>query len=843
MDGKVVITGDPSSLLSAMQKAGDAVRGFQTQAEGSFGRIQSAIGSVQGKWLALGSAILGGAGFKEAIDTSVTLTKEANSLAKALGINATEASVLNLALGDIYQSKDTMIAANTAMTRTLRENEQAFTKLGVTTRDQNGHFRSSLDIMLDVNARLAKFKEGVDRNIEGTKIYGKQWGEVAGLLKLNAELMENSRQKAADLNLAVGEESIESTAKYRAAMNDTEDVLTAMKNTIGQAVMPVMTELGNEFSENGPQSIEYMRKAIAILVVGFYGLKNAGEIVWIAMKAQIESIVVAFLTLADVGQKALNFDFSGARRAFTNGWDQIKEINKKGGADILAANEKNGEAIKRALERGFDPVKSTPVKSKSGGAGSDGRSTGGEKGGKDESRFREWDAELTEFKLKEQEKALAEGRFYQMSVEEERKFWQGKIALTDAGSKEQIAVRKKLADLGLAVLKEQYEAEQEALRTQMEVAKDEYAKRDALAARFAENAKQRYGADSKEYQAALKQQEGIRREHAEKMRQIDSIRLENVRRASEQVVTENERIAQMEYDLGLITRERLLELQRGFITEKMNLEMQAADYELGLYKSGTVEYEQALARKLEVKRKYDGLLSENSVSSKIESMQPQTNIFGTAQNSMQSAMDGMLTKTQTWSQAMQGIYRSTGLAMIQEMVTKPFTKWVAQQVQKLAMNMGFLTTENAQQAAAAVTSSGIAIADATTKIGANAAVAGAGAASSQASIPYVGPILAVAAMAAIFAAVMGMRGKMKSAAGGFDIPKGMNPVTQLHAEEMVIPAKYANGLRDLINGGGGGGGESIVYNDHSGRLSRSEIERNANIIADVLKKRRRDNAF
>ena len=42
-----------------------------------------------------------------------------------------------------------------------------------------------------------------------------------------------------------------------------------------------------------------------------------------------------------------------------------------------------------------------------------------------------------------------------------------------------------------------------------------------------------------------------------------------------------------------------------------------------------------------------------------------------------------------------------------------------------------------------------------------------------------------------------------SAAQGYDIPSGVNPVTQLHQREMVLPAKHADVIRDMADGGGG----------------------------------------
>lgn len=834
MDGKITITGDASSLISMMQKSADAIRGFESQAQGSFGKVQASIGTLHAKVIGLGATILGGAGFKEAIDVSVNLTKEANALGKALGIDATQASILNVALGDIYKSKDDLITANTALTRTLKENEDAFTKLGVKTRDQNGNYRNSLDIMLDVNQRLAQFKEGTDRNIEGMKIYGKQWGEVSGLLKLNADLMEESKKKAAALNLAVGQESIESTSRYRAAMNDVGDVLTAVRKAIGDAVMPALTDLGNEFAETGPQKVEIMRKSMAVLLAAFYGMKNGIEITWLAVKAIIQSFVVGLLTLADTGNRALHFDFAGAREAFANGWAQIKEINQAGGQAIVDASEKNGEAMRRALTRGFGPVQVTGAKPVKDGAGS----TGGDKAVKDDSRLRMWEAELEEKKLIEQEKAQAEGRFYQMSKAEEQRYWQDKRRLVEVGTKEEAGVRKKLAEAGLAVLREQYEAEQSGLKLGMEAAKDAYAAREVYMAKYVENARQRFGQESKEYLAALQEQEAMRREHEAKMREIDTIRLANARKNAEAIADEQQRVAQLDFERGLMTREQLLQVQRGFIAEKMRLDLEAADYEIALYKAGTVEYEQAVSRRAEIKRKYDAQLSENAKAVTLEHNKPQSNIFGGMQSSLENATTSMLMKTQTWAQAMKSLYKSVGATFIQELVTKPFAQWAAMWARKLAENLGFLTAENGQQAAAAMTSTAITTEKAGVEIGANAASAGAGAAKAVADIPYVGPVLALAAMASVFAAVSGMKGNVKSAAGGFDIPKGMNPMTQLHEEEMVIPAKYANGLRDIINSGGAGqgtAGPSVVYNDHSGRLTQQDIRRNVKWIADALR--------
>ena len=53
-------------------------------------------------------------------------------------------------------------------------------------------------------------------------------------------------------------------------------------------------------------------------------------------------------------------------------------------------------------------------------------------------------------------------------------------------------------------------------------------------------------------------------------------------------------------------------------------------------------------------------------------------------------------------------------------------------------------------------------------------------------------------------------GLLASAAGGFDIPSGINPVTQLHEREMVLPAQYADVIRSMA--GGVSSAPSVVVN-------------------------------
>jgi hypothetical protein len=88
------------------------------------------------------------------------------------------------------------------------------------------------------------------------------------------------------------------------------------------------------------------------------------------------------------------------------------------------------------------------------------------------------------------------------------------------------------------------------------------------------------------------------------------------------------------------------------------------------------------------------------------------------------------------------------------------------------------------------------------QVTANASVAATGAMASVASIPVVGWAMAPEVGAATYAEAMGYEGSV-SAASGYDIPSGVNPKTQLHEREMVLPQHLADAVRTMAATGGG----------------------------------------
>jgi hypothetical protein len=267
--------------------------------------------------------------------------------------------------------------------------------------------------------------------------------------------------------------------------------------------------------------------------------------------------------------------------------------------------------------------------------------------------------------------------------------------------------------------------------------------------------------------------------------------------------------ARGQLEAGALTKEEMLVQEAAFEEQRTAIQRAALEARRALIdvSRDPVAYQQISNEIEELERQHQLKLGQIRLQQKSDGSMFD-NIWRSAEQTAARAMDGIITRTQTLRQSMASIWASIRQSVVGEMV-----KMVAARVAAFAKERL------------------IALAG----IGTSAVKAGAGAAESQASIPYVGPALAIAAMGAMIATVGGLSSKVPSAAGGWSIPTGLNPLTQLHEEEMVLPKDIANPMREMAAGGGSGG--PIVINATGGDFIHKRD------LADLLRQMKRDFRF
>lgn len=444
------------------------------------------------------------------------------------------------------------------------------------------------------------------------------------------------------------------------------------------------------------------------------------------------------------------------------------------------------------------------------GGGGSGRKGGGRKGGGKghaggsgaaQDPMQGWEEEIKAQKLAHREMERETLTHQEWDLAREAAYWREKLATVDAGSKTGLKLREKILTLEDQLSKQSTEAKMN------QVAEWE---------------------------------------------KLDKHKLEMEKDVADQALSEG-RISQLErLDLEIEFENRRYQIAYDALQERIALAEQDPTYSqtaIDKLKAQMAELGQGHERtqaKNEGKRESQRRKDAPNVMEMLQD--GGKNVWQEAQQQMGQAFSAMLTRTQNFRTAMNNFFKSMGQTFIQEMVTKPLMGMMQRMVQESAIyKMIFGTKETLETAAAAKTAATKAT-ETTSVVTANATQAASGAAASQASIPYVGPILAVAAMAAIMAAVMGLMGggggsqttttttRIPSAAGGWDIPAGINPLTQLHENEMVLPAEHAQTIREMA-GQSGGDDSTIIINSTGGDFIHKKD------LAKLLKHMKRDFKF
>ncbi len=874
-DGTVSVGLDATALEAGLKSAHAAVQDSMGKMKASLNGIGDVFKDVQGKFLAFTAVMAGGAAFKQFIGTATDVTKEAVGLGKALGISATDASVWSVAMARVGVSADQVKAATSKIAQGILKNEGSFKSLGVATRESDGSLRNSADIMLDVNEKLLKFKEGTNRNAEGIKIYGKAWGDVQGTLKLSRDLMKESEARAAALGLVVGQENVDALAKYRRNMADSNEVVKAFGNVIGQALLPEFNKMGGWLSDAGPVAVQGMRAVMDALMASWQAIKDTiaavvGPMVdgikWLGQTISgtmggeaptamevfrnvLRIVEVAFIgfrtgvqevmaivkleltaagnwlkTFALVADRALHLDMAGAKAAWKAGVDENVKIVKAGIKEIVDVATKGAADMNKAL---LDPIgaapKTTATKLNKSGKGSDGKDPAAAK----ENLVSGWQAALEKIKMEQGQAALDEGHYYEMSKAQEKAYWDAKIALTAAGSKERTSVEQKSYALGVAIQKDKFDAEIASYKTGEEAAG--HALQAKLAYANAELAKtvDMYQGQGKAVEEARAHVIKVGREiAAQKLALSNEVAgRERANRAAH--LDQLQQDATYQEQLGLITKAQLLQMEQKFAADRVKIEADAVQAEIEMVKGTTkdpVALEKLESKLQEIRAKYSLQAGQLSKSLSLEQQKPMMALAQTMEQSFGAAINGMILKTMTLKQAMGSIFKSIFATFMDEMVAKPLAGMAARMFKETALYKAlsaFKITTLLGEKTAEAGADAATLAGNTVLAQSAAGLAATNAMASVAAIPVVGWAMAPGVGATTYGIAEGFAA-MASASGGYDIPAGINPMTQLHQEEMVLPAHLANAVRSMAAGGGAGQGD-VHFHAH-GLVDKAGVE-------------------
>lgn len=801
-----------NSINNMHAQIGNAMTASVSKISSGYSAIQGAFAKVQSAALGIGAVLAGGAMFAGAISNAMEFAAENRRLAVTLGISAEAATTLNIALKEIGMTSDDYIGMSTKMVRQLKTKEGAFQALGVQIRDTNGNYLSQDQVMQNAIDTLRQFKEGTDRNVVAQFLFGRGAGELDKMLKLTREQMEHAHKMYVQLGLSTVE-GIEPMKKYKEAMADTKLMFTAAAGEIMRALLPKLTDLAHYIIANAEPACKLLNKALGGLQLAFLVVQGVVSVVITGLKQLVHAAAAAGMVLYDI---------------FTGNWGDIKADAKKGLANIKDDYEYMMFDLKNIVQSGMDTVndliggetkKPKAAKTSTGGtktlsaaqldALKDSGTSKEKKAPQEKSLLGEWRDEL-------EKKKEVEANYFKDSRDMELTFWQGKLNLTKTGTKDRFSVEHEIYQLKKAMAVEAFQAEITTLKAQADAENKSGTERIKIAEKIVQRYAETYGKDSKEYAQACRDKEKIERQHQEEMAKLDTIRTEH--QAKIKLLSQEMELDRIKYleQLGAISAQEQIEQTRQVEQQKHQIMLDAAKAAAAI--SG-LKPEEKLKRDLEIENlegQHQKRMTELNQQSSLENIATWKSFYQSITSAVNQSVQGMIQGTLTLRDGIRKIGQSIVLEMVNRVIKKIVDEWIWGEIMKLSISKtyaGILTAlgittaaiQTSTQAGASATTVGIKGAEATTVVTANTVEGATGVLASLSSIPYIGWALGLAAFAAVMALGMGALSSI-SAAGGYDIPAGINPVVQTHANEMILPANLADRVRNMTAQPGSGSG-------------------------------------
>jgi hypothetical protein len=449
-------------------------------------------------------------------------------------------------------------------------------------------------------------------------------------------------------------------------------------------------------------------------------------------------------------------------------------------------------------------------------------------------QMQEWAQELHS---SEEKMAEDTGKFMKDMTDFELQFWQKKLDAAKDGSKEWLAVKDKMFELHKTAQQRDYENEMELDRRNLDLMKNSevgtlaiydsmisstIAKTDAGDAKMVRLEQEKDDAIKRFAKQAMDERIAFMDQIVKSQEKADADELKITKAANEEAVKDaQEKYKEHELNArGLTARLVALAVQESDAEQAealkvLQLRVKNDALIMSQNESTTEEYKKHKQDELAAETEYNDKIVQAAIAMnrKIKDATDQeAKEFRTAWDAavnpvvhtFTTGFLAMAEGTKSFAQVMRQIGQQILEEFIAQVIDKMIEKWLWKEASQTVATILGGQHRAASDAAASAQSTVAALAQSKIQSAANVALAGSGGVASMAAAPFPADLAAPE----FGAAMAGVAATYALASGGYDIPAGVNPIVQAHAQEMILPAHLANPLRAALAGGKGMSGGS-----------------------------------
>ena len=142
----------------------------------------------------------------------------------------------------------------------LAEAERSFEALGIEVKNADGTLKDLDSIMAEASEGLAKMEDNTKRVALAQELFGRSGTQLLPLMKQGAEGLRKMQEEAHALGITFDKVSADQAAEFQDNMLRLRRVFTGIKTQIGQAIIPLFSEMAATGTEAGKRLVHYIRQ-------------------------------------------------------------------------------------------------------------------------------------------------------------------------------------------------------------------------------------------------------------------------------------------------------------------------------------------------------------------------------------------------------------------------------------------------------------------------------------------------------------------------------------------------------------------------------------------------------
>lgn len=224
------------------------------------GRFGNALGDLGARLLKVGAGItavvgLAVAGAWRVVSSFAEAGGEINDVSRSIGISAEKlqewryAAKQNGVEIEEFDRGVQILSRNLGKAFRGKGPADLLQAMGVKLKGVNGQFRTTEELLPQIADKLAKIKNPATRAAAAAELFGRSGVALLPMLLDGSKGLADYAKRARELGIVLSNEAVAQTDEFGDKVDDAKAALTGMRNTIGTALLPVLTKLTERFTD------------------------------------------------------------------------------------------------------------------------------------------------------------------------------------------------------------------------------------------------------------------------------------------------------------------------------------------------------------------------------------------------------------------------------------------------------------------------------------------------------------------------------------------------------------------------------------------------------------------